>query len=173
MNEANFQLNEFKVPANFRGATLFKIIAWDFINAFVFKNTHKSLYEIRNIILKIFGANIGKNVKIRPSVNIIYPWKLKVGDNSWIGDNVELYCLSEITINNNTCISQYCKLITGSHNYKAKNFEYKCEPIIVGANVWLTIECLVLPGSVIPSNLYIPPRSLLKKNTKYPIVNCG
>lgn len=47
-----------------------------------------------------------KNVVIRPSVKITYPWKLTLGDYAWVGDEVNLYTLGEITIGAHSVISQ-------------------------------------------------------------------
>ncbi len=40
------------------------------------------LYRWRAFLLRLLGAKIGKNVVIRPSAKITYPWKLTVGDYS-------------------------------------------------------------------------------------------
>jgi len=59
------------------------------------------MYGWRRLLLKLFGAKIGKKVIIRPSVKITYPWNLTIGDYSWIGDDVNLYTLGEIKIGSN------------------------------------------------------------------------
>ena len=33
-----------------------------------------------------FGADIGDNVQIRPTARVTFPWKVKIGARSWIGD---------------------------------------------------------------------------------------
>jgi acetyltransferase-like isoleucine patch superfamily enzyme len=58
----------------------------------------KFAYNWRNFLLRCFGAGIGRNVIIRPSEKITYPWNLNSADNAWVGDNVELYTLGNITI---------------------------------------------------------------------------
>ena len=163
MEKNNFNLKEFKIPFKYRGASVVQILLWDLTNKFLFKQTHRSMYEIRATILRLFGAKIGKNTKIRPSTKILYPWKLEIGEDSWVGDEVDLYNLENIHIGRNTCISQYCKLITGSHNFKSNDFEYRCESIYIGNNAWLTIDCMVLPGVKVEDGSYYPPRTLIKK----------
>ena len=56
------------------------------------------LYGWRRWLLRLFGARIGRGVMLRPSVEITYPWKVSIGDWSWVGDNVTLYSLGEIEI---------------------------------------------------------------------------
>lgn len=43
---------------------------------------------------------------IHPGVNIKFPWKLRIGDRSWIGQRVWLDNLDMLTIGNNVVISQ-------------------------------------------------------------------
>ena len=56
-------------------------------------------------------------------MEITYPWKLSIGDYSWIGDNVVLYSLGEIEIGSNSVISQNSYLCTGSHDYTKESFD--------------------------------------------------
>lgn len=65
-----------------------------------------SIVSLAGFLLRLFGAKIGKNVVIRPSVKITYPWKLTLGDYAWVGDDVNLYTLGEITIGAHSVISQ-------------------------------------------------------------------
>ena len=80
------------------------------------------MFAWRRILLRMFGAKIGRNVLIRPSAKITYPWKVSIGEYSWIGDNAVLYSLGEIEIGNNTVISQRCYLCTASHKYDDSSF---------------------------------------------------
>jgi putative colanic acid biosynthesis acetyltransferase WcaF len=158
-----FDLSKFQVPPRYRGMPLVIVVLWDICYRFLFLPSPKILYKFRVFLLKAFGAKIGENVKIRSSVKIMYPWKLSIGNNSWIGDSVDLYNLEPIVIGSNTVISQYTKIITGSHDYNDVNFGYRNEGIAIGCNVWISIDGLILPGAKIGSNVYFPPRSLIKK----------
>lgn len=42
----------------------------------------------RKRLLRAFGATIGWDVAIKPGVRIKFPWRLSVGDYSWIGEDV-------------------------------------------------------------------------------------
>ena len=88
------------------------------------------MYGWRRNIFRLFGAKIGKNVIIRPSVKMTYPWNIEIGNNSWIGDNVVLYSLDKIEIGNNVVISQNSYLCTGTHNFsKEASLEKLCVPV--------------------------------------------
>ena len=50
-------------------------------------------YGWRRFLLRSFGAKIGKKVLIRPSAKFTYPWKIAIGDYTWIGEDCILYSL--------------------------------------------------------------------------------
>src|SRR5258708_2439185 len=70
------------------GASRFSQIAWYFVNIIFFKNPFNTLSSLKVALLRSFGAKLGKGVVIKPAVNIKFPWKLQIGDHSWIGEEV-------------------------------------------------------------------------------------
>jgi putative colanic acid biosynthesis acetyltransferase WcaF len=109
----------------------------------------------------LFGAKIGKGVLIRPSVRVVYPWKLEVGDYTWIGDRVELYALGRITIGRHVVISQDSYLCTGSHDYTTPTFAISAVPIRIENEAWLASQVFVCPGVTIGHGAVVGVRSLV------------
>ena len=103
-------------------------------------------------LLRLFGAKIGDNVVIKPKVNIKYPWKLTIETNCWIGENVWIDNLAEVTIEANVCISQGAFLICGNHNYKLSTFDLIVAPIILKEGCWVGAKSIVGPGVTIGSH---------------------
>jgi putative colanic acid biosynthesis acetyltransferase WcaF len=122
------------------------------------------MYRWRVWLLRVFGAKIGQGVIIRPSVKITYPWKLTIGDYSWIGDNTELYNLGIISIGNNSVISQRSYLCTGSHDYSKETFDIYSLPIVIGNSCWLATDVFVAPGINIGDGCIVGARSSVFKS---------
>ena len=159
-----YQLKEFKIPKDFRGKNQLIVQIWRIVYFFFFRPSPQIMYGWRRFLLRIFGAKIGKKVILRPSCQVTYPWKLKIGDYSWIGDEVVLYTLGEIKIGSNTVISQRSYLCTGSHDYTKINFEIFVKPIYIHDSCWLAADVFVAPGVEIVDEVVIGARSSVFKN---------
>ena len=74
-----------------RGRPGWIILLWWLLQAIVFPLTLHSAHAPRVALLRLFGAKVGRRVSIRPTARFTYPWKISIGDNSWIGDDVVFY----------------------------------------------------------------------------------
>ncbi|HED1541261.1 TPA: colanic acid biosynthesis acetyltransferase WcaF [Kluyvera cryocrescens] len=158
------ELSGFKVSNGFRGASGIKVQIWWAVQATLFAWSPQILYRWRAFLLRLFGAKIGKNVVIRPSVKITYPWKLTIGDDAWVGDDAVLYTLGNITLGANSVVSQKCYLCTGSHDYQSAHFDINAAPIVVGEKCWLATDVFVAPGITIGDGTIVGARSSVFKS---------
>ena len=159
-----FQLQKFKLPENFRGRSALYVQFWWFVRCVFFRLSPQFLYGWRRFLLRCFGAKIGKKVLIRPTATITYPWKLTIGDYSWVGDDVVLYNLAEIVIGKNTIISQRSYICTGSHDYTKKDFSIYAKTIIIEDSCWLATDVFVSPGITIKEGTVVGSRSSVYKD---------
>ncbi|WP_411721957.1 putative colanic acid biosynthesis acetyltransferase [Mycetocola sp.] len=116
---------------------------------------------IRANILRAFGARIGRGVNIRHGVRIHWPWKLTVGDHSWVGEQTWILNLEPVTIGADVCISQDVFLCTGSHDRRSPTFEFDNAPITVGDGAWIAARATILRGSSIGSDSIIGATALI------------
>ena len=110
-------------------------------------------------MLRLFGAKIGRQVIIRPTVKVTYPWKLTVGDYAWIGDDVVLYSLDEINILDRVVVSQGSYICTGSHDITSRNFDLVAHPVSIQAKAWIAAYVFIAPGVVIGEGCVVGARS--------------
>jgi putative colanic acid biosynthesis acetyltransferase WcaF len=120
--------------------------------------------RLRCAILRLFGARIGDGVLIRHRVTVQWPWKLSIGDNSWIGTGAELYNLDDIVIGSDVCISQCAFLCTGSHDRWSPSFEFDNAPIVIEDGVWICARSTVLRGVTIGANSVVGATSLVYRD---------
>jgi putative colanic acid biosynthesis acetyltransferase WcaF len=158
------KLDKFKFPNNFRGRSGLVVQLWWMIDFFFFKLSPQIMYGWRRFLLRLFGAKIGKGVIIRPSATVTYPWKVSIGDHSWIGDDVVLYSLGEIEIGSNAVISQKSYLCAGSHDYDKEDFPIWGKKITIEDECWLATDVYVAPGITIGKGTVVGARSSVFKD---------
>jgi putative colanic acid biosynthesis acetyltransferase WcaF len=106
--------------------------------------------RFRPAILRAFGATVGERVLVRHRVRVLWPWKLTVGDDCWIGEGAWLLNLEPITLADDVCVSQEAFLCTGSHDHRDPAFEFDNAPITVGQGAWVTARAVVHRGVTVP-----------------------
>lgn len=141
-----------------------KRFLWYFVNVFILKNALNPSSKSRVLALQCFGAKIGKGVIIKPGVSIKYPWKLKIGDYCWIGENVWIDNLDQVTLHNHVCISQGAMLLCGNHNYKKTTFDLMIAPITLEDGAWVGAQAIVSPGVTIKSHAILAVGSIASKD---------
>jgi putative colanic acid biosynthesis acetyltransferase WcaF len=120
--------------------------------------------RLRCALLRWFGAAVGENVLIKHRVRVQWPWKLSIGNDSWVGTDAELYNLDNIVIGSDVCISQHVFVCTGSHDRKSPTFEFDNAPIVLEDGVWLCARSTVLRGVTIGANSVIAATALVTRD---------
>jgi putative colanic acid biosynthesis acetyltransferase WcaF len=128
------------------GGSAVKRLLWYFVNVVVMINPVNPSSTLKILVLRMFGAKVGKGVVIKPGVNVKYPWLLVIADHSWIGEKVWIDNLTDVRIGKNCCLSQGSILLTGNHNYKKIQFDLIVKPITLEDGVWIGAFGIVGPG---------------------------
>lgn len=103
----------------------------------------------RQYLLRLFGARIGEGVTIKPGVRVKFPWRLQIGDHTWIGEDVWIDNLAPVKIGSHCCMSQGAYLCTGSHNWSRQRFDLTVRPIEIKDQAWVCAKAVVAPGVTI------------------------
>ena len=152
-------------PSNFeKDAGLLKITMWYFVNALFVRASWNPFMKIKILLLKAFGAKIGKGLVIKNNVTIKFPWKLTIGNDVWIGENAWIDNLDKVIIADNVCISQGALLLTGNHDYKKTSFDYRNAPIVIEEGVWIGAKSIVCPGVTAHSHSILTVGSIATHN---------
>ena len=140
------RLSEFSSNGFDRGAPRWKEALWQVIKCLLFLSPWPFPSRLRCSLLRAFGATVGRGVVIRSRVNIWFPWRLVVGDDVWLGEEVFILNLAQVTIEDNCCISQRAFLCTGSHEFRRDDFALITKPIAVRSSSWIAAQAFVGPG---------------------------
>ena len=129
-----------------------------------FRLSPRILWAWRRALLRAFGAEIGRQVHIHPTVRVAIPWNLSVGDLSAIGDGVRLYNLGRIQIGKNTTVSQGAHLCAGTHDYRLSDLPLLKLPIHIGDNVWICADAFVGPGVTVADFAILGARAVVVRD---------
>jgi putative colanic acid biosynthesis acetyltransferase WcaF len=131
------------------GAPLWQQVLWYFLGEPLFSSYWFPFSTLKVAILRLFGATIGQNVRIKPGVKVKFPWRLTVGDWVWIGEKAWIDNLAPITIESHVCLSQEVYLCTGNHNWSDPSFALITAPIVIEEGSWVAARGMVGPGVTI------------------------
>jgi acetyltransferase-like isoleucine patch superfamily enzyme len=130
---------------------------------------------IKNILGPIHISSIGNKISFGKNTTF-YPYTLleinsqsllEVGDHFTLSYGSLIACNKSIKIGDYVMIGEYSSLRDSSHSYKEEGVPFTLQEdfqkeIIIGDNVWIGRGCIILPGSIIGSNVIIGANSVVK-----------
>ncbi|MGY1711365.1 hypothetical protein ACI8AC_17850 [Geodermatophilus sp. SYSU D00758] len=141
-------------------APLWKVLLWSVAELLLVTNPWQISSRVRRAVLVAFGARIGAGVLLRPRLRVRFPWKLTVGDRSWIGEDVWLHNQDRLTIGSDVVVSQGTFVTTGSHAHR-RDMALITRPVVIEDGAWVTARCVVLGGSRIGASALVTPNTVV------------
>jgi putative colanic acid biosynthesis acetyltransferase WcaF len=166
------RLTEFTNSKFYRGRSRLVESVWTLTQA-AFVSSWLPGSRHRCLLLRFFGARIGKGVNIKPHVRIKFPWRLEVGDHTWIGEDVWIDNLAEVKIGANCCLSQGAYLCTGTHDWTKAAFDLVTGPICIHDNAWIAAKASVGPGVTIEEGAVLCFGSIATRDLDPWTINVG
>ena len=124
-------------------------------------------------LLRLFGAQVGEGVVIKPHVTIHFPWKLVIGDHSWIGEEAWILNFEPVAIGSHVCVSQRAFLCGGNHDYRSADFRYRNAPITIGNGAWIGAQVFVAPGVEIGTEAVVTAGSVVTASIPAAVISAG
>ena len=146
---------------------------WELIRFPLFTMSPRPLWSWRRILLRLFGARIGTEVHIFPSVKIAVPWNLDIKDYAAVGDGAVLYSLGQISIGERATISQYAHLCAGTHDYTDPTMPLVKVPIRIEAEAWICADAFVGPGVTVGRRAIVGARAVAISNVEDSTIAVG
>ena len=122
------------------------------------------IWPLRKLFYKLSGMKIGKYSHISMGCFVYCPWKISIGNETYINEKCVLDGRGGLTIGNYVNLSYGSAIFTGAHDIKSSSFAYKRQEVEIKDMVWLCANAMVMPGSLIEEGVVVTAGSVATKN---------
>ena len=151
-----------QIPPSFGNKVL--RAAWTVTWFLLVRTSPTPLFGWRNMVLRLFGAEIGPGVHVYPSVRVWAPWNLVMKPGSCLGPEVDCYCVDRIVVGRDAVVSQRAFLCTASHDDRERGFGLITAPLTIGEDAWVAAEAYVGPGVELGAGSVVGARAVVVKD---------
>jgi putative colanic acid biosynthesis acetyltransferase WcaF len=130
-------------------ATRLKGALWQLAWLTLFRPTPKPMIRWRVLLLRLFGAEITGRPFIASSAIVKMPWNLVLEDRACIGPGANVYNLGRVVLKSRSVVAQEVYLCGGAHDFSDPRLPLVTGEIVVGADAFLGVRALILPGVVV------------------------
>ncbi len=160
-------------PSSHSSANKAARLLWQLVWLLLFRPSPWFWHAPRRLLLRLFGAKVGRGVQVMPSVKIWAPWNLELGDFSTVSHGVDLYCVDQIAIGAHATVSQRAFLCTATHDVDHPNMPLVTKPIRIEDGAWVAAEAFVAPGVTIATDSVAGARAVVTHDVPARMVVAG
>ena len=139
---------------------------WQIVYFLFFRFSPVPLHGWRRLLLRLFGAKIGRRTAIYPSARIWAPWNLTVGSSVTVGPDAEVYNVARVVLGDDVIISQRAFLCSASHDIRSPDFTLLAGAIAIHPNAWVATEAFIAPGIMIGESAVVGARSVVTRDVE-------
>lgn len=138
-------------------------VAWSIARPF-FRWSPRPAFAWRALLLRLFGATVGRGVHVYPSTTIAMPWNLSLGDWSALGEDVLVYNLGPVRLGERVTVSLRAILCAGTHDHTKREFPLQRPPIAIEADAWIAAGAFVGPGVTVGAGAVVAAAAVVVKD---------
>ncbi len=146
---------------------------WTIVWLLLFRTSPVPLHGWRRLLLRLFGAHVGKYARPYPSARIWAPWNLTMREHSCLGPGVDCYNVAPIVLGMSCIVSQRASLCAATHDFREPGFPLVVGEIVIGDGSWIAAEAFVGPGVIVGEGAVVGARAVLMKSIPVKVVVVG
>jgi putative colanic acid biosynthesis acetyltransferase WcaF len=167
-NEFNIPMSHLDIQANRRSRKytrkeMLARVLWGF-GKWLVRLSPRPCFGWRRLVLRCFGAKLGRHVNIYPTTRIYYPWNLTAGDWSAIAEDTLIYNLGTVTLGRQVTISHRAHLCAGTHDYTLPDFPLLKPMIAIKDEAWICADAFVGPGVTVGEGAVVGAGAVVTKD---------
>src|SRR4051812_17599887 len=123
-----------------------KRVAWNVCWGVLYRFSPRPLHAWRVMLLRVFGAKMGRNCHFYPGSKIWAPWNVICEDQVTAGDGAEIYNPAPMFFGSHAIVSQDAYLCGATHDCDDPAFPLLGYSSSLGAYAWVCARAVVSPG---------------------------
>jgi putative colanic acid biosynthesis acetyltransferase WcaF len=119
---------------------------WNICWLLLYRPSPRPLHSWRALLLRVFGAKMGRKCHFYPGSKIWAPWNLTCADQVAVGDGAEIYNPAPLRLGSHAIVSQGAYVCGATHDFDDPAFPLLAFSMDIGAYAWICARALVSPG---------------------------
>ena len=155
----------------------FLVVSYEFIMKIIFSFPRYFFFNaVKSAFLRLVGANLGKRIIYYPGVWVAPGRNLIIGDDVDLALDVVITTGGGVSIGDRALIGYRTQILSTNHiipENRGRVFGsgHEGKMVIIGADVWIGCNAIVLPGVTIGEGAIVAAGSVVTKNIEpYSIV---
>jgi len=123
-------------------------------------------YRWRRVVLRLFGARVGRQARVHQSTVIYMPWNVELGDWSSIGPGVFIYSLGRVRIGHRATVSYRSHVCAGTHDFTEPTLPLLKPAVTIADDAWVGTEAFIGPGVTVGRGAIVAARAVVVKDVE-------
>ena len=138
-------------------------MAWA-VGCLLIRWSPRSCFAWRRLVLRLFGARVGRSVNVYPSTRVYLPWNLEIGDWSAVGEDALIYSLGRVTIGCSATVSYRAHICAGTHDLNDPALPLRKPPVVIADGAWIGTDAFIGPGVTIGAGAVVGARAVVVRD---------
>jgi putative colanic acid biosynthesis acetyltransferase WcaF len=121
-------------------------LTWNICWAIFYRLSPRPFHAWRTMLLRLFGAKLGRHCHFYPSSHVWAPWNLVCADQVTAGDGAEIYNPAPVRLGSHAILSQNAYLCGATHDFDDPDFPLLAYTMEIGPYAWVCARACVAPG---------------------------
>ena len=140
-------------------------VAWAFGRWLILLSPHP-FYGWRRMILRMFGASVGREVRVAASTLIYMPWNVEIGEWAAIGPDVFIYSLGRVRIGRRATVSYRTHVCAGTHDFTDPSLPLLKPSVTIADDAWVGTDAFIGPGVTVGSGAIVAAKAVVVKDVE-------
>lgn len=124
----------------------------------------RPFFAWRRVVLRVFGAKIGRAVHVYSSTRIYMPWNVEIGDWAALGEDAFIYSLGKVYIGAGASVAYRAHICAGTHDFSDPALPLLKSPVVIENNAWIGTDAFIGPGTTVCTGAIVAARAVVVKD---------